>query len=410
MPPAEARRPPAIVLGGTDNALSVTRRLARHGITVYTLNEPQAMVRYSRHGRFVPVRRGPDPQAAWLAFLKSERAAVLHGGVLLPCDDEAVELVVRQRRELEGDYRLIEGADEVLLAVLDKAGTYALARKAGVPAPAVWTVRSEEELASACEGIEYPCALKPRHSHLFRKKQFDKKALVASSRGELFRSFSQAHAHGLEMLLTEIVPGAEAAYCSYYSYLDEDLQPMFEFTKRKLRQNPPGFGMGTYHVSDWSPEVAEIGLRFLRGAGLRGFGNVEFKRDARDGRLKLIECNARFTRLHEMLEVCGLEVALLVYNRLAGRPLPALGRYRSGVWFWLPSSDFAAFRTLNKRGELSLGAWVSSLLHRQRFLIFQWRDPWPSVMHFWTFLRNRATRRWDSLTTRVRTALTGPSR
>jgi predicted ATP-grasp superfamily ATP-dependent carboligase len=153
-----------------------------------------------------------------------------------------------------------------------------------------------------------------------------------------------------------------------------------------------------------------MGLRFLRGAGLRGFGNVEFKRDARDGHLKLIECNARFTRLHEMLEVCGLDVTLLVYNRLAGRPLPQLGRYRSGVWFWLPSSDFAAFRSLNQRGELSLAAWSRSLLRRPHFLRFEWGDPLPTLMHFWTFLRERASRRWQSLSTRVRTAIDGPSR
>ena len=408
MPPAD-HLPPAVVVGGTDNALSVTRRLARHGITEYALNDPNAHVRYSRHGHFVPVRRGSDPQSAWLEILKGDRAAPLQGGVLLPCDDEAVELVARHRAELAGGYRLIEGADDVLLAMLDKASTYELARKAGVPAPAVWTIGSEEELAAACVTIEYPCALKPRHSHLFRKKQFDKKALVASTRDELFRAFSQAHGHGLRMLLTEIVPGTEAAYCSYYSYLDEDLRPLFDFTKRKLRQNPPGFGMGTYHLSDWSPEVAEMGLRFLRGAGLRGFGNVEFKRDARDGRLKLIECNARFTRLHEMLEVCGLDVTLLVYNRLAGRPLPELGRYRSGVWFWLPSSDFAAFRSLSRRGDLSLGAWVRSLLRRPHFLRFEWRDPLPSIIYFWTFLRERASRRWHSLSTRVRTAIAGPS-
>jgi predicted ATP-grasp superfamily ATP-dependent carboligase len=409
VPPAE-HLPPAIVVGGTDNALSVTRRLARHGITVYTLNHPTAHVRYSRFGHFVPVRRGPDPLSAWLEILGGGQAAPMRGGVLLPCDDEAVELVARHRAELSGAYRLIEGADDVLLAMLDKATTYELARKAGVPAPAVWTIGGEDELAAACETIAYPCALKPRHSHLFRKKQFDKKALVASNRDELFQAFAQAHDHGLKMLLTEIVPGAEAAYCSYYSYLDEELRPLFDFTKRKLRQNPPGFGMGTYHLSDWSPEVADMGLRFLRGAGLRGFGNVEFKRDARDGHLKLIECNARFTRLHEMLEVCGLDVTLLVYNRLAGRPLPQLGRYRSGVWFWLPSSDFAAFRSLNQRGELSLAAWSRSLLRRPHFLRFEWGDPLPTLMHFWTFLRERASRRWQSLSTRVRTAIDGPSR
>jgi D-aspartate ligase len=42
-------------------------------------------------------------------------------------------------------------------------------------------------------------------------------------------------------------------------------------------------------VTRWRPEVAEAGLRFLRAIGPRGMAHAEFKRDSRDGELKLIE-------------------------------------------------------------------------------------------------------------------------
>ena len=60
------------------------------------------------------------------------------------------------------------------------------------------------------------------------------------------------------------------------------------------RVYPVTSGPGCHHITDWIPELREPALRLFRQAGLRGLANVEFKRDDRDGQLKLIECNARF--------------------------------------------------------------------------------------------------------------------
>ena len=46
--------PPAILLGGGANALSVARSLGRLGVAVYALEDPGTFVRYSRHCRRLP--------------------------------------------------------------------------------------------------------------------------------------------------------------------------------------------------------------------------------------------------------------------------------------------------------------------------------------------------------------------
>src|SRR6185437_4458297 len=125
---------------------------------------------------------------------------------------------------------------------------------------------------------------------------------------------------GLDVMVVEMVPGPDSRLCSYYTYLDESGTPLFHFTKRVIRRSPPVFGGGSYHITDWLPEVKELGLRFFQAVGLRGLGNVEFKRDERDGRLKLIECNARFTEANCLVMASSLDLPLLVYNRLVGRP------------------------------------------------------------------------------------------
>ena len=386
--------PPAILLGGTANALSVAWTLRRRGIPVYALAPPTAPVRYSRYSRWIPVRDNGDPQQAWMEWLMGDGGVALAGAVLLPCGDDGVELTARNRARLGARFRLIEGNDEILLAMLDKASTYALAAPVGVPAPAVCPVRTTAQALVAAERIGYPFVLKPRYSHRLQQ-YFKTKLFVIRSREQLCSVFEQVQARGLDMLVSEIIPGGEDRFWSYYTYLDDRLQPLFHFTKRKLRQYPGGFGTGTYHVSEWNPEVAQLGLRFFQGVGLSGFGNVEFKRDPRDGRLKLIECNPRFTLLHEMVQLCGIDLTLLVYNRLTGQPLPTIGEYRRGVRFLLLHDDFCAFREAHRRGELSWMQWLRSLFHRQHFLYFRWSDPWPAAVRAGWYLRDQFRRVWD---------------
>lgn len=370
--------PPAVILGGSFNAVSVARSLGRAGISVEAIGERMSAVRHSRHcARFVDLGSGVDVQARWLEWL--DRGP--RGAVLLPCDDDGLELIARNRARLLGaGYLPFEADDDVVLAMLDKGRTAELAEAIGFPSPRTATVSAGTDIAKVAEAASYPCALKPIHSHLFAHRlDGSLKAYVVSSRDELEARLGELIPLGIEMLVTEIIPGAEDQFAGYYSYIDENGEPLFHLTKRKLRQYPPIFGMGCYHVTTADPEVADAGLRFLRGVGVRGLANVELKRDARDGQLRLIECNHRFTAINELLRIAGADLALFAYSRLSGRPLPSMSRYASDVRLWHPLQDARAAAGLRRRGELSLGGWARSVAHRQHTPLFEWRDPRPSI-------------------------------
>jgi predicted ATP-grasp superfamily ATP-dependent carboligase len=371
--------PPAIVLGGHENGMSVARSLGRRGVPVYALGCARDL-RYSRHIRWIQLDRDHSRQEAWLEWLTSEGRDRLRGAVILPCNDDAVELVARHRAVLEPDYLLGDSNDAAVLTMLDKAHTYDLARQLGVPAPRVWAVDSRDALTAILPELPYPCALKPRHSHRFRE-HFDVKLLLVHNEAQLLTAFETVDRFGLQMLVTEIIPGADDQFCSYWTYLDEHGEPLFDFTKTKPRQYPIHFGLGTFHVSDRNPEVAALGRRFVQGAGLRGIAVVEFKRDARDGQLKLTDCNCRFTKALDIITRSGIDLAWLAYCRHVGRPHPPVGDYRAGVRLWFPSDDFRAFRSYQRAGELSLGRWLRSLRLPSHFALFHWSDPCPALAH-----------------------------
>ncbi len=384
-------RPAAILVGGGVIALSVARSLSRAGIRVYGLDGEQSEIAYSRHCTRIPMDGTLGP-AGWISWLLGE-GTVTHGGsVLLPCSDEGLEVLIEHRSELEKNYRLVESRVEIAAAMLDKAKTYELAEKVGVPAPKVFPINSEADLIGLRGSFAYPCALKPLSSHDFVRHFPTLKMFIVRDERELFDAYRRVSEHGIEVLLTELIPQHPEGFLSYYSYLDPDGEPLFHFTKKKLRQSPTAFGLGTYHVTDWNPEVADVGLKFLRGVGLRGIGNLEFMRDPRDGVLKLIECNARFTLTTELVRVSGYDLALLAYNRVLGLPGPEFSTYRRGVYAIRPVSDFLSFRESHYNGETTWGEWLRSLMHWQHFLVFDWRDPMPALVRIIPFWKKQARR------------------
>jgi D-aspartate ligase len=373
-----SERPPALLLGGGVVALSVARGLSAAGIPVIGLGHGDDPLRHSRcRVEFVDSGGGDGVQARWLEWLRSGP----HRGAILPCNDDGLELVARNREHLvELGYAPVEADDDILLAMLDKARTAELAQRAGVDLPRTAVVERGRPLAGELAGFAFPCALKPRESHRFAHHfGMRKKLLVVGSRAELEAELAGLP-EGLEMIATEIVPGPDR-FCSYYSYIDERGEPLFHYTKQKLRQFPVRFGLGSFHRSDWNPEVAEAGLRFFRGIGLRGLGCVEFKRDERDERLKLIECNHRFTAADALQRACGLELGLLAYERALGLPAtPLPAAYRRGMGLWFPVEDVRALLAYRRAGELSLGAWLRSLAGPLRLPVGSLRDPLPGLV------------------------------
>jgi D-aspartate ligase len=369
-------RPPAVLLGGDQTALPVARSLGRAGVRVVALGLRSDPVRRSRYcDQFVDLG-AEDVQGRWLDWLLTSAEP---GTVVLPCADEGVELIGRHRSDLERQGLVaIEANDERLLDVLDKRRTHELAVEHGIPVPPSVVVRTRADLERAIAEVGFPCAFKPLHSHEFRR-HLPGKGFVAEDESRLEEYFRLTEAAGVTMLCSEMVRGPDRYHSSYH-YLDERGDELLVYTKQKLRQYPVSFGAGVYHIMDWNEEVAELGLRFCRSLGLRGFLNVEFKRDSRDGVLKLIECNHRFTASTSLHLAARLDSPLFVYNRLAGAPLPEVGPpYRERVGLWYPLDDFRAFRDYRRAGELTTFQYVRSLMRPQCFSIFKWSDPAPVV-------------------------------
>lgn len=372
-------RPPVIVVGGNANALSIARALGRTGIAVHGLGVSAAAAG-SRYLHAIDLGPG-KPEDALAEALLGPVTDGLRGAVVLAGNDVGLAVLASHRAELLARFRLDESDTRAQLEMLDKLATYRHATSAGVPTPLYWTVSSTDDLDRHRGEFVYPLIVKPLHSHEYQAAFPGRtKFRVAQDFAELRVEYSTLRAAGLAVLLTEQIPGPDDLLCSYYTYLDAAGTPTFDFTKRVLRRHPPGMGLGTYHLTDWNPEVRDLSLRLFKHVGLRGLANAEFKRDERDGTLKLIECNARFTAANTLVAAAGMDLAAHVYARILGEPHELPDRYVVGKRLLSPVEDVRSFLALRAAGRLSTVAWLRSLAHRQTFPYFSFDDPMPVLV------------------------------
>ena len=140
-----------------------------------------------------------------------------------------------------------------------------------LPTPLFWSAADRDEVEARRGEYVYPLVIKPLYSHRFQRVFGDKFFRVEDFDG-LLTAYDRARAHDLEVVLLEEIPGPDDRLCSYYTYIDEGGEPLADFTKRIIRRYPENRGLACYHVTDWNPEVRDLGLRLFRHVGLRGVG------------------------------------------------------------------------------------------------------------------------------------------
>lgn len=372
---------PVLILGGRENALSITRNLGRSGIDVRVSGPIDCWGMNSTHCREAfRIPRNKSHWEFWAELLLGNSEQRLHGSVLICCSDMALEFVAENHAELRERFLLPEFHPELTLALLDKKKTIQLAQEIGVPAPGYWTVDNENDLERLAEEISFPAMVKPIHSHLFIPVMGQKLFIFENDMDALADNVRECWKHGLEIMVVEMIPGPDSELSSYYTYLDQDGKSHFEYTKRIIRRFPENRGLACHHESKWLPQTAAAGEAFFRGIGFYGLGNIEFKHDYRDGQLKVIESNTRFTAAQELILQCGAPIDMIYYCLATNQPAPVFSRYEENLRYWYGLRDALSFLELHRAGKITTMEWLRSISPSRTISPLHDRnDLWPSL-------------------------------
>jgi predicted ATP-grasp superfamily ATP-dependent carboligase len=172
--------------------------------------------------------------------------------------------------------------------------------------------------------------VKPSNPDGFRRR-FQRQAFRCERPEELERAF--ADAEPFEPMVQELIPGGDDELYTVGSYLATDGAVLGLFSGRKLRQSPPGVGTCRVGEAVWVQATVDAALRLLRAFEFRGVSQVEFKRDPRDGRFKLMEVNPRLWLWHGLGAALGVDFTRIAYLDLLGRrAAPVTTEGKRGRW------------------------------------------------------------------------------
>ena len=374
---AKTSGPQAFVLGTTGNALGAVRSLARRGVPVVTLGDEKDVAFCSKYGKRILAPNVETQPTGFLDLLLQAGKKLPQPGILFPTGDAYLHFVLENRERLAGYFKIAMPESETMRRLLNKRSQYLLADELGIPLPRTFYPASCDDLREIAGKINYPAVIKASHSIFWRRKFRVQKVICVRSPEELLKGYEEVRPMNIEVMVQEVVLGPDSQHFKICTYMNEKSNPVLIFTLRKIRNFPCHFGVGSVVESVWLPEVAELGLWFLRGVEYVGIGSIEFKRDERDGRLKMIELNPRLWLQNSLADRCGMNFPYTMYRHLAGEPVERQRWFREGVKWVSMRMDYASFRQYHNEAELTYLRWLNSLRGKKVYEVFAWDDLGP---------------------------------
>jgi predicted ATP-grasp superfamily ATP-dependent carboligase len=368
----------ALILGGSHGALAVARSLGRHDVPVWFASDDNRLARLSRF-----VRRGlswPGPNAAGAAdfLLELGRRHKLRGWLLIACADEEARLISQNHTALSQMFRVRTPPWEMMRWAYDKHRMNERAAALGLDLPRSLSAGSRADLLNA--DLRFPVILKPAVKHAGNAFTLAK-AWRADDPAALLARYDDAAAlvGANAVVVQELIPGRGTAQFSYAALWDRG-RPVASLTARRLRQYPIEFGYTSTFVETIArADVEQAACRFLESLGYDGLVEVEFKHDARDGRLKLLDVNARVWTWIALGGRAGVDFPHLFWRLAMGEALPS-AHATSGVGWMHASRDIVAAGQEMAAGYLAPRDYPASWRGPLQFAAFATDDPLPGML------------------------------
>jgi predicted ATP-grasp superfamily ATP-dependent carboligase len=379
--------------GENRSALAVTRSLGKLGYRVIvTGTEPICLASCSKFcalGLSVP-----DPLQEAAEYVNAiseitEREAV---DFIFPMTEQSIHLLNVVREKLPEKTVLACASQKTMQAVSDKSGLCRLAESLDVSIPLTLYLSGEGDLPTRIGEIDrYPVVVKPSLSKRIEGQGFISGGVkYASSRAELEQIYATSSVLRYPSMIQEKIIGPGTGLFTLYN----GNKHLALFSHRRLREKPPSGGVSVVSESVLlDEEMVDAADKLLSAVGWDGIAMIEFKRDQRDGKVKLMEINGRFWGSLQLAIACGVDFPGLLLDHLQGKnPQTLLSDYLVGhklKWFF-GTLDHLLIRLKHSDEKLNLpygspskwqvlGDFLNIIEENTSFDVFDREDPRP----FW---------------------------
>jgi predicted ATP-grasp superfamily ATP-dependent carboligase len=355
------------------SALAATRSLGRAGHFVVTAGDkPSSLAGASRFSRKHEIYPSPahDPSG----FLTAIKDIVSRHqiDVLLPMTEITTLTLANDEAIWRTGVKWPFADAHTVATAANKAAVLKLAQEVGVPIPTMVEAASAADGMRVSAALRFPVVIKPGRSRVRTESGWLSTGVSYAHDAEDLRKQLEALPPATyPVLLQERIEGPGVGVFVCYS----DGERCAVFAHKRLREKPPSGGVSVLSESTAADPVAvEYADKLLKPLGWRGVAMVEFKRDLRDGSLRLMEINGRFWGSLQLAIDSGVDFPVLALQVARGEKPAPVTSYRIGLrerWLW---GDVSAMLLLMTRSRTALNLPPS---HPGR-----WRTLW-EFLRFW---------------------------
>nr|WP_321497939.1 hypothetical protein [uncultured Methanolobus sp.] len=373
-----------LVIGDHIQALGIVRSLGNIQVPVFVLDDKQlSIVRFSRYvTKFLKTPSLKDSQL-YLDFLQNlAYNHNLQNFIIVPTNDYAVEFLSKNKDILEQHFHIPTPKWEITKYALDKQLTYKTAKMLCIDTPK--SILQSEISKSMYNNIEFPVFVKGVES-LYFYKQTGHKAFSASNAQELEQILNiiSSKVDSSEVIIQEFIPGETESVYSFCSFFKNG-EIVGLWTGRKKREHPMGSGTATLAESINTPEIIQSGHKFLKYIDYYGISEIEFKKDSRDGKYKLIEMNARSWLWISLARRAGVDFASMLYSDMQDKTYYGNETFTENIiWMHIYTDLWISLKEI-LGGRLKLKDYLNSIKPKKEFAVFSYSDPLPFIAE--TFL------------------------
>ncbi len=378
-----------LLIGNLRSSLPLARELRRAGHAIHCgVDQPDPYLHTSRwvEGWFPhdEVDGRPEPILTQVERYLGEHPEVT---VIAPVSDNAARLFSANRERFAGRVTLAVANPRAMAVCTDKAASFELCERLGVPIAPRRIVEDRAALLTALTDLGFPCVVKPVDSSQFI---FGRKALIVRSLAEATQAVPHWPDLHDSLCVQRYVAGRrhDVIFAASGGRLlgAVDLEIV-----RSDKLDGSGYAVETRSVEP-APFVRTALAAFADALDYDGVGALQFMIDPATGEATFLELNPRLSACYRAAEVCGLPQSRLLVEIAQGRaPEPPADPWSHAVGrrvAWI-KGDLAGFKRELRASLLSPPAAVRWLLCMARaafyrhHLTFDPRDPAPT---FWLYL------------------------
>lgn len=369
----------AIIIEGHVQGLSNTRSLGEGGIPVYVVDTNDCIARYSKYCRnfFYCPEFIKDEFVDFLIELAISQN--IRNWVLIPSNDHAVFTISKHKKRLEEYFKVITPSLEIIENIYDKSKLLMMAEDIGIPIPETFYLSTPDE--DFPQSLRFPVITKGRHGLSFYKT-LGKKVFLANNEVELRAQLKLIfEKYDIRATITQgLIPQNNENKTISFTAFCERGEIKTYWMGVKLREHPIRFGTATCAKSVYLEECYNHSVPLLKALNYTGVCEIEYLKDLRDDKFKLVEINARTWLWVDLAKRCGINYPMYIYNFVNNIPNSFPANYEIGLtWLNYFTDVIFSIQAFLKK-QLSFKEYYKSMRGKKIPSIFKIKDFLPGLM------------------------------